>query len=88
MMSTATVEQFQKDPASFLATVERGEPVLIARGTKPVARLLPVEAPDSLTAEREDWLRLGEQNLSGAYGANEPEYGPDNIVEPNPQYEP
>jgi prevent-host-death family protein len=80
-MSTATVEQFQSDPASLLAAVEHGEAVLIARGTKPVARLLPVEEAESLTVEREEWLRTGEQNLSRAYGIDEPEYGPDRIIE-------
>ncbi len=84
----ATVEQFQRDPASLLAAVEHGEQVVIARGAKPVARLLPVEAPEPLPAEREEWLRLGEQNLSRAYGADEPEYGPRNIIEPNPHFQP
>ncbi|MBM3883977.1 MAG: type II toxin-antitoxin system Phd/YefM family antitoxin [Verrucomicrobia bacterium] len=87
-MSTATIEQFQSDPASLLAAVEHGEPILISRGAKPVARLLPVEEAESLVVEREDWLRAAEQNLSLAYGPDEPEYGPEKIVEPNPHYQP
>jgi prevent-host-death family protein len=87
-MNTATVEQFQNDPASLLAAVEHGEAVLIARGTKPVARLLPVEEAESLAVERADWLWAAEQNFSSAYGPDEPEYGPDRIIEPNPLYEP
>jgi prevent-host-death family protein len=87
-MSTATVEQFQSDPASLLAAVEHGETVLIARGTKPVARLLPIEEAASLSVEREDWLRAAEQNLLRAYGPDEPEYGPGQIIEPNPHFQP
>jgi len=87
-MSTATIEQFQNDPVSLLAAVERGEPILISRGTKPVARLLPVEEAESPGVEHEDWLRAAEQNLARAYGPDEPEYRPDQIVEANPHYQP
>ena len=87
-MSTATIEQFQSNPAPFLAAVEHGEPVLISRGAKPVSRLLPVEEAESLAVEREDWFRAAEQNLERAYGSDEPDYGPHNIVEPNPHYQP
>jgi prevent-host-death family protein len=87
-MSTATIEQFQSNPASLLAAVERGEPILISRGAKPVARLLPVEEAESLAVDREDWFRAAEQNLSRAYGTDEPDYGSEQIVEPNPHYQP
>lgn len=87
-MSTATIEQFQSDPASLLAAVEQGESILISRGAKLVARLMPVEETDSLAVEREDWFGAAEQNLARAYGPDEPEYGPDRIVEPNPDYQP
>jgi prevent-host-death family protein len=87
-MSTATIEQFQSNPASFLAAVEQGEPILISRGAKPVARLLPVEEAESVAIEREDWSRAAQENLARAYGPDEPEYGPDKIVEPNPDYQP
>ncbi len=60
--------------------------MLIARGTKPVARLLPIEQAESFPAEREEWLRLAEQTLSCAYAPDEPEYGPEKIIEPNPHY--
>jgi hypothetical protein len=43
---------------------------------------------ESLDAQREDWFRAAEPNLSRAYGPDEPEYGPERIVEPNPRYEP
>ena len=42
MMSTATIEEFQKNAATLLAEVERGEHIIIERGQKPVARLLPM----------------------------------------------
>ena len=87
-MSTATIEQFQNNPASLLAAVEHGEPILISRGSKPVARLLPVEKAESLAVEREDWFRAAQQNLTRAYGPDEPVYGPDQIVEANPDYQP
>ncbi len=87
-MSTATIEQFQNNPASLLATVEHGEPILISRGEKPVARLLPVEEAESLAIGREDWFRAAQQNLTHAYGPDELEYGPDQIVEANPDYQP
>jgi prevent-host-death family protein len=87
-MSTATIEQFQSNPASLLAAVENGEPILIARGATPVARLLPVEKPEPLTVERENWLRAAEQSLARAYGPDEPEYGPGKIIETNPHYHP
>ncbi len=87
-MSIATTEQFQSDPASLLAMVEKGEPILISRGAEPIARLLPVEGADSLEVERQDWLRTSEQNLARTYGPDEPEYHPDQIVEANPGYEP
>lgn len=87
-MSIATIEQFQSDPASLLAVVEKGEPILISRGAEPIARLLPVEGADSLEVERQNWLRTSEQNLARAYGPDEPEYRPDQIVEANPDYEP
>lgn len=87
-MSTVTIEQFQRDPASLLAVVERGEPILISRGAEPVARLLPVEGADSLEVEREHWLGAAEENLARAYGPDEPEYGPEQIVEANPDYAP
>jgi hypothetical protein len=43
---------------------------------------------ESLDAEREDWFRTAEPNLTRAYGPDEPEYGPEQIVELNPRYEP
>lgn len=87
-LSTATIEQFQNNPALLLAAVEHGETILISRGAKPVARLLPVEEAENLAIERDDWFRAAEQGLTRAYAPDEPEYGPDKIVEPNLHYQP
>jgi prevent-host-death family protein len=87
-MSTASVEEFQKNAAAFLAAAEKGEPVIIARGRKPVARLLPMEENNGAEAEYESWRLAGSQNLARAYGPDEPVYTPEMIIEPNPHYRP
>jgi len=87
-VSTATIEEFQKGAAAFLAAVERGDQVVIKRGQKPIDRVLPIEdesAPDTL---REEWDRAALTSLSRAYGSDEPEYRAEMIVEPNPDYLP
>jgi len=70
-MSTATVEEFQKNAATLLAAVERGEQFAIARGEKVVARLLPAD-DDGAPAEREDLNRSAMENLARAYGPAAP----------------
>ena len=87
-MSTATVEEFQKDAARLLAAVERGEQFIIARGQKAVARLVPAEdelLPDAL---HEEWSGAATSNLARDYGPDEPEYIATAIIEPNPHYRP
>lgn len=87
-MSTATVEEFQKNAATLLAAVERGEQIVIERGQKAIARLLPVEENCGGETEREDWSRTAKLNLARAYGSAEPDYSAEMIIEPNPQYRP
>jgi antitoxin (DNA-binding transcriptional repressor) of toxin-antitoxin stability system len=87
-MSTATVEEFQKNAATLLAAVEHGEHIIIERGQKPVARLLPIEENTPTVAEREAWGHAALQNLARAYGPDEPAYSAEMIVEPNPHYQP
>lgn len=87
-MSTATVEEFQKNAAMMLAAVERGEQFVIARGQKAVARLLPAEEDAGPDAEREEWARAAMANLARAYGPGEPDYSVAAIIEPNPHYRP
>lgn len=69
-MSITTVEEFQKNAALLLAAVEQGEQIVIARGEKPVARMLPIEEDSAPDAERTDWSCDGLQNLSRAYSSD------------------
>jgi AbrB family looped-hinge helix DNA binding protein len=39
-------------------------------------------------AESADWGKLAARHLETAYGENEPDYSPDLIKEPNPDYQP
>jgi antitoxin (DNA-binding transcriptional repressor) of toxin-antitoxin stability system len=87
-MSTATVEEFQKNAATLLAAVERGEQFVIARGQKAVARLMAAEDDGELEGEHEEWARAAMANLGRSYGADEPDYSAAAIIEPNPYYRP
>jgi len=87
-MSTATVEEFQKNAGTLLEAVERGEQFIIARGQKAVARLLPAEDEGAADTEREEWNGAAMANLARAYGPDEPEYSAAAIIEPNPHYLP
>lgn len=87
-MSMATVEEFQRNAATFLAAVEQGEQLIIARGDKPVARLLPIEESGPAESEHEAWGQAALRNLSRAYSPDEPDYSAAMIVEPNPSYRP
>ena len=87
-MSRATVEEFQKNADAPLEAVERGEPFIIARGQKAVARLLPAEDDGITDTEREEWGRAAMANLARAYGPDEPDYTAAAIIEPNPHYRP
>ncbi|HVM51221.1 MAG TPA: type II toxin-antitoxin system prevent-host-death family antitoxin [Candidatus Acidoferrum sp.] len=80
-MSRATVEEFQNNPGGLLAAVEKGEQIVIERGGKAVARLLPAEdesLPDSL---RDEWGRSAMGHLARAYGPSEPDYSTAAIIE-------
>ncbi len=44
-MSTYTVHQAKTNLSKFIAAVEAGEKVVIARGTTPVVRLVSVKSP-------------------------------------------
>ncbi len=82
------MEEFQKNAAGLLAAVERGEQFVIARGQKPVARLLPAEDEEAPDAEREEWTRAAMAKLARAYAPDEPDYSVAAIIEPNPRYRP
>ena len=53
---------------------------------EPNAKLLVTVLPEH-DGERDAWLNLSAQGLAEAYGADEPEYGPEAIVDANPEYE-
>ncbi len=38
--------------------------------------------------EREDWMRMGVQNISSAYSNDEPDISGLTLMEPNPKYKP
>ena len=46
--------------------------------------VLPSAASDSEDEFRRGWYGLAAESLAGAYGADEPEYTPDMLKEPNP----
>ena len=85
-MSSVSIDEFEATPAAFLAMAEDGQEILIARGGKPVARLLP--GRDPLSQEREDWLRLAAKGMAGCYGPDELGYTEADLIKPNPLFQP
>jgi len=47
-----------------------------------------VQSPDQAADESENWSKLAARHLEKAYGENEPDYSPNLIKEPNPEYQP
>ncbi|MCL2464096.1 MAG: type II toxin-antitoxin system prevent-host-death family antitoxin [Micrococcales bacterium] len=45
-MTTVTVHEAKTNLSRLLAMVEQGEIVVVARATKPVARLVPINGPE------------------------------------------
>ena len=54
-MATFTVHQAKTQLSKLLAEAEAGEEVVIARGSKPVARLVPFEPPKKKRAKAGAW---------------------------------
>lgn len=67
-MSTATVAQFAKDPASFIEAVEHGQTILLLRNGKRVARLTPEPAQKSGQAKLDSWLAREQPFLDSMNG--------------------
>lgn len=71
-MSTATVAQFAKDPASFIEAVEHGQTILLLRNGKRIARLTPEpqrKAPAKSTVTNLDsWLTREQPFLDSMSG--------------------
>jgi hypothetical protein len=57
------------------------EPFRLERNTPLAVTLLANED------ERDSWYLLSAAGLEAAYGDDEPEYTPDLVIEPNPDYE-
>ena len=58
------------------------EPVELKPNTKLIVTVLPKD-----DEELDDWVRLSQQGLAGAYADDEEEYSLDLIKEENPDYE-
>ena len=82
LVSSATVEEVQRNLKAYLAEVEKGNEVLISQDNKPVARLVPADRAEG------DWHRFSAEGLERAYGPKEPEYDASLIKEANPEYKP
>jgi hypothetical protein len=59
------------------------EPCMLEPDTSLLVIVLPKQHAEN---EHADWTRLSQQTLANAYGADEPEYSLDAIIEPNPDY--
>jgi antitoxin (DNA-binding transcriptional repressor) of toxin-antitoxin stability system len=51
-MSSATVAQFEKNPAAFIEAAEHGQTIVVLRNGKRVARLTPEPASEKRSASR------------------------------------
>ena len=51
------------------------------------ARLLIRVLPEGRDPENEEWILFSAQHFNAAFGEYEPEYGLDDLIEINPEYE-
>lgn len=65
--------------------VQLDEPCTLEPDTPLLVTVLPKSQPED--REREEWLSFSHGSLAQAYGEDEPEYSPDLITDPNPEYE-
>jgi prevent-host-death family protein len=63
-MQTVTIHEAKTNLSRLIAQVERGEDVVIARGDKPVARLVAIEEPPK---ERVPGMFKGEFDVGPAF---------------------
>ena len=71
-MKTITVSQLKTSLSAYLRQVKTGEEVLITEHGRPIARLLPIEKPASLTEhlkdmEKKGLLKRGEKPLQADF---------------------
>ena len=64
--------------------IELSAPLGISPGSDVVVSITEPSEGDS---DHESWSNASLTGLSAAYGESEPEYGPDLIREPNPEYD-
>lgn len=58
-MKTASVSQLKMSLSAYLRQVKTGEEVLITEHGRPIARLLPIENPASLSEHLQDMEKKG-----------------------------
>lgn len=58
-MKTTTVSQFKTSLSAYLRQVKTGEEVLITKHGRPIARLLPIANPVSLSEHMKDMEKRG-----------------------------
>ena len=59
------------------------EPCMLEPDTPLLVIVLPKQQAED---EHADWIRLSQQTLADTYGAEEPAYSLNAIIEPNPEY--
>jgi prevent-host-death family protein len=66
-VSTYTVHAAKTNLSKLIERVEKGEEVIIARGKKPVARLLPVDVPAYVRRRRSFGMLKGKLKLPDSF---------------------
>jgi prevent-host-death family protein len=66
-MATVTIHAAKTNLSKLLERVEAGEEIVIARGRKPVARLVPIGAPDHLMRQRSFGALKGKLGLPDSF---------------------
>ena len=54
---------------------------------KPDTKLLVTVLPDDPAERSSEWFQMAEGSFSTAFGDDEPEYGVEDLVKVNPEYE-
>jgi prevent-host-death family protein len=66
-VSTYTVHAAKTNLSKLIERVEKGEEVIIARGKKPVARLVPVDVPAYVRRRRSFGMLKGKLKLPDSF---------------------
>lgn len=57
-MTTVTIHKAKTELSKLLARVEEGEEIVIARGSHPIAKIVPINAPTQSTRGQGAWAGL------------------------------